>query len=414
MLKFIRNNFRWIAGGFVLTFFSSFGQTYFISGSIGEWQTTFDLSHGEIGRIYMFATLGSAVCLPFLGRLVDSIPAHRMIAFVIPTLAAATLMAGYASSILVLIAAIFLLRLFGQGMMTHMALTATGRWFAAERGRAISLVVLGHQGGEATLPLAFSAIAIGYGYQAGWIAGAVALLVVGLPFSFWAYRKPREPQGHNAEAEQPLRHVRSWTRQEVVRDPVFWVLLTGVLGPGFVGTIIFYHQNYMTTLNGWPPQLFAQSLVVLALTTVGCALVSGAIIDRVGAIRVLPFFLLPLSAACFAIFIGGPGYSLFIVMVLMGISYGISSTLFGSLWPEVYGVLYLGSIRSLTVSAMVLATAAGPGLTGTLIDMGLALPTQMVFIGCYCLLAAGAMAAASLNLRRRFARESDDSESGQR
>jgi len=408
MLKFIRNNFRWIAGGFVLTFFSSFGQTYFISGSIAEWQATFDLSHGQIGRIYMFATLGSAVCLPFLGRLVDSIPAHRMIAFVIPTLAVATLMAGYASSVLVLITAIFLLRLFGQGMMTHMALTATGRWFAAERGRAVSLVVLGHQGGEATLPLAFSAIAIAYGYQTGWIVGAAALLIVGLPFSFWAYRKPREPRGHSTETDQPSRHVRSWTRQEVVRDPVFWVLLIGVLGPGFIGTTVFYHQNYMTTFNDWPPQLFAQSLVILALTTIGCALVTGAIIDRVGASKVLPYFLLPLSAACFAISVGGPAYSLFIVMVLLGISYGISSTLFGSLWPEIYGVVYLGSIRSVTVSAVVLATAAGPGLTGTLIDMGLTLPTQMKFIGVYCLLAAGVMAVASSFLRRRSMQETNE------
>jgi len=266
MLKFIRENFRWIAGGFVLTFFSSFGQTYFISGSIAEWQAMFNLSHGQIGRIYMFATLGSALCLPFLGRLVDSISAHRMLLLVIPVLSAAALMAGYASSVLMLISAIFLLRLFGQGMMTHMALTATGRWFSAERGRAVSLVVLGHQGGEATLPLAFSAIAIGYGYQTGWIAGAAALLLVGLPFSYWAYRQPREPHGRDASADESTQVVRSWTRKEVMRDPVFWVLLTGVLAPGFIGTTIFYHQNYMTTLNGWPPQLFAQSLVVLAST----------------------------------------------------------------------------------------------------------------------------------------------------
>ena len=403
MLKFIRENFRWIAGGFVLTFFSSFGQTYFISGSIAEWQAMFNLSHGQIGRIYMFATLGSALCLPFLGRLVDSISAHRMLLLVIPVLSAAALMAGYASSVLMLISAIFLLRLFGQGMMTHMALTATGRWFSAERGRAVSLVVLGHQGGEATLPLAFSAIAIGYGYQTGWIAGAAALLLVGLPFSYWAYRQPREPHGRDASADESTQVVRSWTRKEVMRDPVFWVLLTGVLAPGFIGTTIFYHQNYMTTLNGWPPQLFAQSLVVLASTTVVCALASGAIIDRVGANRVLPFFLLPLSAACFAMAVSGPAWSLFLVMVLLGISYGISSTLFGSLWPENYGVVYLGSIRSVTVSAMVLATAAGPGLTGTLIDRGVELPTQMKFIGVYCLLAAGAMALAAIVLRRRVA-----------
>jgi len=401
MLIFIRNNFRWIAGGFVLTFFSSFGQTYFISGSIAEWQAMFDLSHGQIGRIYMFATLGSALCLPFLGRLVDLVPAHRMLALVIPVLAAAALMAGYASSVLMLISAIFLLRLFGQGMMTHMALTATGRWFSAERGRAVSLVVLGHQGGEATLPLAFSTIAIGYGYQAGWIAGAAALLLVGLPFSYWAYRQPREPHGRDAGAAESSQSVRSWTRGEVMRDPIFWVLLSGVLAPGFIGTTIFYHQNYMTTLNDWPPQLFAQSLVVLASTTVIFALASGAIIDRVGANRVLPFFLLPLSAACFAMAISGAAWSLFLVMVLLGISYGISSTLFGSLWPENYGVVYLGSIRSVTVSAMVLATAAGPGLTGTLIDKGIALPTQMNFIGAYCVLAAGAMASVSVVLQRR-------------
>ena len=192
MLKFIQSNFRWIAGGFVLTFFSSFGQTYFISSSISEWRAAFDLSHGEFGRLYMFATLASALCLPFIGRMVDYVSAHRMIAFVIPVLAGATLMAGFASSVLVLTIAIFLLRLFGQGMMTHMALTATGRWFVAARGRAVSLVVLGHQGGEATLPLAFSVIAIGYGYQAGWFAGALALMLIGLPFAFWAYRVPRE------------------------------------------------------------------------------------------------------------------------------------------------------------------------------------------------------------------------------
>ena len=108
MLKFMRENFRWVAGGFLLTYFSSFGQTYFISASIAEWQAAFDLSHGEFGRLYMFATLASALCLPFLGRLVDTFPAHRMIAFVVPTLAVATLMAGFANSVLILVVAIFL------------------------------------------------------------------------------------------------------------------------------------------------------------------------------------------------------------------------------------------------------------------------------------------------------------------
>ena len=401
MLAFIKHNFRWIAGGFMLTFFSSLGQTYFISASVSEWQVAFGLSHGEFGRLYMFATLASALCLPFVGRLVDVVQAHRIVAVVAPVLAGASLLAGYASSVPMLVAAVFLLRLFGQGMMTHIALTTTGRWFVAERGRAISLVVLGHQGGEATIPLAFAAITIAYGYRVGWVAAAVALLVIGLPFAYWAYHKPRVPHGQLSTEKKRSPEVRSWTRREVLRDPIFWILLTGVLAPAFIGTTIFYHQNYLTALHDWPPQLFATSLLVMALTTVGFALLTGAAIDRFGATVVLPFFLLPLASACFALAYSGPEITLFIVMVLLGISYGISSTLFGSLWPEIYGLANLGGVRSITVSAAVLATAIGPGLTGTLIDRGMDLPAQMMFFGIYCLLAAGAMTIASVSLSRR-------------
>ena len=124
MWDFIRQNYRWIGGGFLLTYFSSFGQTFFVSGSAAEWRALFDLSHGEFGQIYMLATLGSALTLPFLGRLVDVMPEHRVIALSVPILAAATLMAAFAPTVLVLTAAIYLLRLFGQGMMVHIALTA--------------------------------------------------------------------------------------------------------------------------------------------------------------------------------------------------------------------------------------------------------------------------------------------------
>ncbi len=400
MIDFLRQNARWIAGGFLLTYFSSFGQTFFVSASIAEWQAAFDLSHGEIGRLYMFATLASAMCLPFVGRLVDIIPEHKTILIVVPILAGATLLAAYAPSVVVLVIAIFLLRLFGQGMMTHIALTATGRWYAAQRGRAVSLVVLGHQGGEATLPLLFATVSIAFGYQAGWVAGALALLLIGLPFACWAYSKPRVPGQAEIDADNAA-SVRHWTRGEVLRDPIFWVLLTGVLAPPFIGTTIFYHQDYMTTVNNWPDAFYAQTLTILALTTVVFALVCGALIDRFRATRILPFFLLPMAATCLVLGSSGSAETLIVAMVLLGVSYGFSSTLLGSLWPEVYGTRHLGAIRSVIVAAMVLSTAAGPGITGTLIDNGVELTTQFSWLGLYCLAAALSMGFASIRLRHR-------------
>ena len=405
MFAFIKHNFRWIAGGFTLTYFSTFGQTYFISASVAEWQAAFGLSHGEFGRLYMFATLASAMCLPFLGRIVDVLRAPTTILLVVPTLAGATLMAGMATSVTTLAGALFLLRLFGQGMMTHIALTATGRWFSAQRGRAVSLVVLGHQSAEASIPLAFAVIAVAYGYQTSWFVGAIALLVIALPFAAWAYSQPRQPKQALAEAASTLHHGRDWTRGEVLRDPVFWMLLTGVLAPAFIGTTIFYHQDYLTAFHGWPPQFFATSLAVMAVTTIVCALTSGAAIDRFSARAMLPLFLVPLGAACFVLGYSSSMAGLLVVMLLLGFSYGIASTLFGSLWPETYGVLHLGGIRAITVSAQVLATAAGPGATGTLIDLGVELPRQMVFLGVYCFLATAAMTLAASILRRRAASE---------
>ena len=139
----------------------------------------------------------------------------------------------------------------------------------------------------------------------------------------------------------------------------------------------------------------------MAATTVIFALLMGSLVDRLGAVSILPIFLLPLACACFALAVSGPAWSLFAVMVLLGISYGISSTLFGALWPEVYGPNHLGAIRSVIVSAMVFSTAAGPGVTGTLIDRGVPLTTQMLYLGAYCVLVSFAMAFASRLLRGR-------------
>jgi MFS family permease len=283
-------------------------------------------------------------------------------------------------------------------MMVHIALTAVGRWFAHARGRAVSLVVLGHQGGEATLPLLFVAASGAMGWRSGWLLGAAALLLIALPLTALAFRTPRIPRG-TPVADGVT--ADSWTRGRVLRDPIFWTLLVGVLAPPFIGTTIFFHQDYLTALQGWPATAFPSAFTLMAVTTVGIALLNGWLIDRFSAKAVLSFFLLPLAAACFCAGLTEAVWGLYAFMFLLGVSYGFSSTLFGALWPEIYGTAHLGAIRSAMMPFMVFATAAGPGLTGTLIDRGVALPDQLVTMGAYCLAASAVMATASVRLRRR-------------
>lgn len=401
--QFVRENSRWLAGGFLLCFFSSLGQTFFISLSGGHIRAEYGLTNGEFGSVYMAATLASALTLPFLGRLVDKVSVSTTALIVMPVLGFACIMMAWSQSLLMLVITIYLLRLFGQGMMTHTSITAMGRWFSGHRGRAISVATMGHQTGEALLPLTMIGIYSLVGWRNSWLVAAAFILLVALPAVYHLMRLERQPQ--QADAVSPRTAPRHWQRREVLRDPLFWVMLIGVLAPGFIGTTVFFHQAYLLELRGWPPELFASAFVAMAIMTMSFAFITGLLIDRFGSPAVLPLYQVPLALCCFTLATIEAPIGIFIFMALLGVSYGISSTLFGALWPEVYGTRHLGGVRSITVAIMVFATAMGPGVTGILIDRGVSYLTQFRVMGTYCLAAAVAMIFVSRVLSQRLARE---------
>ncbi len=397
--RFLKQNKRWLTGGFLLCFFSSFGQTFFISLSGGQIRAEYGLSNGEFGGLYMIATLASALTLPFLGRLVDRTTVSRTALVVMPSLATACLLMAWSESVLWLALSIYLLRLFGQGMMTHTSLTAMGRWFSSTRGRAVSLATLGHQTGEALLPLLMIALVTAVGWRFSWLIAAAILMLIALPCVSLLMRVERSPEPPSAA--QAARQSEHWSRARVLRDPLFWIMLIGTLAPGFIGTTIFFHQAYRLELREWPPEAFARAFMAVASMTISFAILAGWLIDRFRSPRVLPVYLAPLSLACFALAGIEQSSGLFVFMALLGMSYGISSTLFGALWPEIYGTRHLGSVRSVTVSLMVFATALGPGITGVLIDNGISYLTQVNVMGIYCLSVSGVMIWVSRALVHR-------------
>ena len=351
--------------------------------------------------IYMIATLGSALTLPYLGQIVDRYSVRKVALIIVPMLALAAVSMAFSRHVAQLVVTIYLLRLFGQGMMTHTAFTAMGRWFSAQRGRAISVVTLGQNAGEAVFPLLFVAAVSWVGWRYSWLLAAALLLVTALPGITLLINAERSPRSTDPQPRAAA--VRDWTRAEVVRDPLFYVLLLGVMAPGFIGTTIFFHQVYLVELRGWSLELFASSFTVMAFMTITFALVSGVLIDRFSGVALLPGFLLPLGAACLVLGSFDGQWSAFVFMALLGLSYGFSSTLFGALWPEIYGMRHLGSIRALTVAVMVFSTAMGPGLTGYLIDHGVSYPAQIITMGVYCILISVVMFYVAKQVRRRSA-----------
>lgn len=374
----------------MLTLFSGFGQTYFIAIFAGYLKTGLEISDGQFGSLYTVATLSSAVCLMWAGQIADKFAIRWLGAGILLGLALTALAMANLANAWMLVAVLFGLRFFGQGMLTHVAMTAMGRWFTQKRGRAVSIAGLGRSAGEAVLPFIAVALVALVGWRGTWVVAALALVVIALPVLFILLKD--EPAGAadtpQTASDVPMSPQPQWTRGEVLRSPLFYALLPGVLAPPFVLTGIFFNQVNIVQVKGWELSWFAASFALLAGVSIASALASGWFVDRFGARRLLPVFLLPLAAATLLLTLASSPYALPVFMALTGLTMGSGSTMQGALWPELYGTAHLGAIRALATAGMVLSTAASPGLIGVLLDAGVSMEAQLLAMAVYCFAAA--------------------------
>ncbi len=64
-------NFKVILFGFIFTFFSSFGQSFFLGLFNAPIRNELGISHGQFGNIYASATICSSLLLIWVGKKID-------------------------------------------------------------------------------------------------------------------------------------------------------------------------------------------------------------------------------------------------------------------------------------------------------------------------------------------------------
>ena len=79
-------------------------------------------------------------------------------------------------------------------------------------------------------------------------------------------------------------------------------------------------------------------------------------------------------------------YSAFIFMSFLGVTNGLTNVLLSSLWAEIYGVNYIGSIKALTGALMVFSTALATAVFGILIDRGYTIENISAICAIYIVL----------------------------
>ena len=376
-IAFIRANAPFLATGALLSFLSSFGQTYFIAIFGGEIRSEFGLSNGDWGFIYMIGTGASAFCMVFAGGLADRFRVRSLGIAVLILLALACTAMAINTSAMLLVAVIFALRFTGQGMTSHVAVVAMSRWFVATRGRALAVAALGFMVGEATMPLIMVWLKSMIDWRTLWIFFAIFVLLM-IPVLRALLRLERTPQSAAEEDQSTGLGEKHWTRADVLRNPIFWMMAPAVMSVSGFGTAFWFHQVHFAEVKGWSHlslvAVFPLGTATLALSTI----IFGWAIDKLGAIRLLPFYLIPYVIAFFLHWYAPSLWWTALAVILMGISGGGQATLLNACWAEFYGTRNLGSIKAAVTALMVLGSAIGPGLSGWLIDIGVGYEQQML------------------------------------
>ena len=380
-------NFKVILFGFIFTFFSSFGQSFFLGLFNPSIRDTLSITHGQFGSIYASATLLSSFILVWIGKKIDDFNILKFASFVIALLAISCFLFSKISSVVFLFLSIFLMRLSGQGLMSHTATTTISRFFEKTRGRALSTTWLGLSLAEFILPLLIIFLLTFVDWRNIWIVISIFVIVV-LPIITFSLVKnikldSRETVNLN---DVKTKKIKQWKRSEVLKDYRFYIICLSMLAMPSIATGTFVYQSFIVSSKNWGPYVIAQSFMVYSILSVITLFLSGFLIDQFTSRKLLIYMNIPLLVATFVLFYFNSPFSSYVFLGLIGISNGLSNVLGSATWAEIYGVKYIGSIKALTTAFMVFSTAFGTALFGVLIDNSFSIEQIASVSGSYVLI----------------------------
>ena len=384
MLKNI--NFKVIFFGFIFTFFSSFGQSFFLGLFNAPIRNELDITHGQFGNIYAAATIFSSLLLIWVGKKIDDYKILNYSFFVIILLFLSSLFFSFISNIYLLAIGIFLMRFSGQGLMSHTSTTTISRFFEKTRGKALSTAWFGLSTAEFFLPVFITYLLIIYSWRSVW-QGIAIIVILFLPLVILNTIKSiqLDSREENKDKNYKKIEIKSWKRREVIKDYRFYIVSLNMVAMPWIATEVFVYQSFISDSKMWNSYTIPKAFMVYSITSIVTLIISGFLVDKFSGRKLILFMNLPLLLAMFTLFQFNNEIFAYIFLGLIGVSNGLANILGSSTWAEIYGVNYIGSIKALTTAFMVFSTAFGTAVFGLLIDSGFSIE-NIAFIGAVYIL----------------------------
>ena len=369
--------------GFIFTFFSSFGQSFFLGLFNSSIRDALSITHGQFGSIYASATLLSSIVLVWIGKKIDDVNILKFASYVIIFLSASCFIFSKISSVIFLFVGIFLMRLAGQGLSSHTATTTISRFFEKNRGRALSTGWLGLSLAEFIMPVLIVFLLTFIEWRDIWVSISILVILVLPVATFILVKEVKLDTREESKIEENYKEIKQWKRIEVLKDYRFYIICMTMLAMPWIATGSFVYQSFISSSKEWGPYVIAQSFMAYSILSVITLFISGFLIDKFSSRKLLIYMNVPLFFSTVVLYYFNAPLSSFVFFGLLGVTNGLANVLGSSTWAEIYGVKYIGSIKALTTALMVFATAFGTALFGFLIDIGFLIEHIAVVSGAY-------------------------------
>ena len=376
-------NKKVIIFGFIFTFFSSFGQSFFLGLFNAPIRNELGITHGQFGNIYATATIFSSLLLIWVGKKIDEYQIIYYSFFVILLLFFSSLFFSFINSIILLSVGIFLMRFSGQGLMSHTSTTTISRFFEKSRGKALSTIWFGLSSAEFILPVLITYLFVIYSWRSVW-QGIAIIIIIFLPFVVLNTIKKIKLDSREKDLDPKKNFkIKSWKRREVIKDYRFYIVSLNMLAMPWIATGVFVYQSFISDSKMWNIYTIPKAFMVYSLASIITLFFSGFLVDKFSSRKLIPIMNIPLLISMFVLFYYQQEISAFIFLGLVGISNGLANVLGSSTWAEIYGVKFIGSIKALTTAFMVFSTAFGTAVFGLMIDNGFSIENIAFVSGIY-------------------------------
>ena len=366
--------------------FSIPGQTVGVSVFTDPVKDALGLTRNQFSNAYMIGTLISAFFVTKAGKLFDLFGARFVAVFAAFSLGVSLFIFSFLDSIsgfikdlfttnswvvpfLLLCFLFFLIRFFGQGVLTMASRNMVMIWFDSNRGKINSISSITISLGFSSSPILINYLIDNNGWELSWQILACSLFIFCF-FILQFYRnKPEDfgliPDGiksHQKNKKTQIPTEINFTLKEAKKTHAFWMFgmalaFNSFFITGFTFHVVSIFESFQYTKNDAISIFLPISIIAICISTI-----ANVLSDYIAHKFYLFAMLCSGFLAAFGLLNLGTNFGIYLLIIGLGFYSGFFAVVNAVSWPRYFGRKYLGEITGKVMSFLVIASALAPSL----------------------------------------------------